>query len=182
MRTCRTWAGLAAAVLVMSGLALAGAGPATADQVWHQAVGRASAEAACPESSPTDLATGWTAWRGSWEQWANHGTGGFTCTRSIIWAVETPPASDIDVPAYPSGGCIRGGGGTYVDFNGGWYVDVNSPLYTDALCAGPASVTNDLVYAPAPYDAMTLCLDAFGRADNFSGPYGDGIYECNRYI
>lgn len=42
--------------------------------VWHQAVGRASADATCD-----------AGWSPSWAQWMNDGAGGYTCERVIDW-------------------------------------------------------------------------------------------------
>lgn len=41
---------------------------------WHQAVGRASADATCEEG-----------WSRSWAQWTRGGAGGYTCERVIDW-------------------------------------------------------------------------------------------------
>ena len=60
MRKRRVLAAAGAAVLVTGGSSLAGALPASADQVWHQSVGRASATASCSMSSADDLAAGWS--------------------------------------------------------------------------------------------------------------------------
>lgn len=49
---------------------------AGASLVWHQAVGRASADAVCEEG-----------WNPSWAEWMNGNTGGFTCERVIDWGV-----------------------------------------------------------------------------------------------
>ena len=84
---------LAALVLVGGTLvAVAGAGPASADEVWYQSVGRASAEAPCPVSTGTELEAGWTQWGPSWAQWGNQGRGGFVCDRQITWAITPTPA------------------------------------------------------------------------------------------
>lgn len=64
----------------------------TPAQVWTQSFGRESATAPCVV--PTELDIPWQsnwnpnekAWTPTWEQWANGGKGGWTCTRSITWA------------------------------------------------------------------------------------------------
>ncbi len=68
---------------------LLSASPASADQVWYQSTGRASADATCQKSSTTDLAAGWTQWTPSWAKWVNNNTGGFVCNRQITWAFDS---------------------------------------------------------------------------------------------
>lgn len=54
--------------------------------VWHQSVGRESAEATCPEG-----------WSGSWAQWRNEGTGGFTCQRDVAWGKQALKVTGLTV-------------------------------------------------------------------------------------
>jgi len=67
--------------------------PATPNQVWVQSFQRPSADAPCiaPASLDIALQEGWNpadlAWTPTWEQWPNNGQGGWTCTRSITWAL-----------------------------------------------------------------------------------------------
>jgi hypothetical protein len=75
-----------AALVLVGGTLVVVAGSASADEVWYQSVGRASAEAPCPVSTGTELAAGWTQWSPSWAQWGNQGKGGFVCDRQITWA------------------------------------------------------------------------------------------------
>ncbi len=82
--------------LVMVAGAVVGGGSATADSVWVQSYERSSETAQC-ESPPgeTPWQASWgtdSSWKPAWEQWANDGKGGWTCTRSITWA-RTPAAS-----------------------------------------------------------------------------------------
>jgi hypothetical protein len=96
------------------------ASPAAANKVWYQSVGRASATAACEESTTTELAQGWTNWAPSWAKWVNGGNGGFVCNRHITWAYDTPPVS-CAAGAGAANTCVLGatgpGGGIvfYVD-------------------------------------------------------------------
>lgn len=120
----RVLAAAGAAVLVTGGLSLAGALPASANQVWHQSVGRASATSACSMSSADDLAAGWSQWGATWEQWANSGKGGFTCTRSITWANDSPTCTEIDVNSF-----------VLVDPSG--FIPVGTPYYGDGTCTPP---------------------------------------------
>lgn len=65
-------AGQAGYLYTVTVASLAAAGPDLT--VWHQAVGRPSAQAACP-----------SGYGGSWAQWPNEGTGGWVCVREV-WA------------------------------------------------------------------------------------------------
>jgi len=60
------------AVVITSAAALAMAAPASANQVWVQSVGRASATAPCP--------AGYTP---SWDTWPNNHTGGYVCIKFV---------------------------------------------------------------------------------------------------
>ena len=92
--------------LVMVAGAVVGGGSATADSVWVQSYERSSQTAEC-ESQPgeTPWQASWgtdSSWKPTWEQWANDGKGGWTCTRSITWA--RTPASSSSAPASSSPG------------------------------------------------------------------------------
>ena len=97
----RTVIALTAATLAAgAGLALAAPAAAfpapnvllTPAQQWVQAFERPSADSPCIPPAWLDIP--WQAdwpveenvWTPSWEEWANDGTGGFTCTRTITWA------------------------------------------------------------------------------------------------
>ena len=102
--------------LVMVAGAVVGGGSATADSVWVQSYERSSETAQC-ESPPGE--TPWQAsfgpdssWTPTWEQWANDGKGGWTCTRSITWA-RTPATSSSggsSARSYALGDIGPGGG------------------------------------------------------------------------
>ena len=84
-----------AALLALSATAF-GTNAATADSVQVQSYQRGSATEAChaqPGETPWQASWGVdSSWSPSWEQWANGGEGGWTCTRSITWA-RTPVAA-----------------------------------------------------------------------------------------
>ena len=69
---------------------LFGGNVASAESVWYQSYGRASQTEACTaQVGETPWQASWgtdSSWKPSWEQWANAGKGGWTCTRSIVWA------------------------------------------------------------------------------------------------
>jgi hypothetical protein len=168
-----------AAVVIASGLAMAGASPASADQVWHQSVGRASADAACPTSDPADLATGWTQWAASWEKWANDSKGGYVCSRAITWAKDTPPPS-VEVAL----GCtqiqVLPATLAWADFGSGYYLPIESPLFADSACSesiGPSGAP--AVYATSAEQADARC-DASLPGTVAGTPPGlaENIYVC----
>jgi len=103
--------------VVAAGLALTPA--ASADSVWYQSYQRASQSEVCAaQTGETPWQASWGAdssWHPSWEQWANKGTGGWTCGRSITWANDSSCAA--------GGPCVRGdigpGGGLVFLISGG---------------------------------------------------------------
>ena len=183
MRITRLLAKTTAAALLVSGMSLAGAGSASADQIWHQSIGRASATESCAASSAADTAAGWSPWAASWDRWPNADRGGFVCNRSITWA--------HDSRSYPSAGCLylmtlgtnmyenfRVGTNMYVDFQGGWVLP-SAPVYSDSSCTQLSVYTLELlVYAPGDYDPVSLCAEAFGPAYTFTTVRATNIYQC----
>ena len=99
--------------LVMVAGAVLGGGSATADSVWVQSYERSSQTAECEtQAGETPWQASWgtdSSWKPAWEQWANNGTGGWTCTRSITWA-RTPASSSSSAPSYALGDIGPGGG------------------------------------------------------------------------
>lgn len=131
--------------------------PASANEVWYQSIGRASAEATCPKLTADDLATGWTQWDASWKQWPNNNQGGFVCNREITWAFSQPPVSP-----FPSARCVPFNL-HYLNFEGGYFLDYpdedSLTVWSDSDCTTVSSLeTNVLyIYAPAGFDALQLC-------------------------
>lgn len=101
-----------AALLVLAATVF-GASSASADSIQVQSYQRVSAAEECgsqPDETPWQESWGTdSSWKPSWEQWANAGEGGWTCTRSITWA-ETPVASGSSNVAYRVGDIGPGGG------------------------------------------------------------------------
>ena len=99
--------------LVMVAGAVVGGGSATADSVWVQSYERSSQTAECESPSwETPWQASWgtdSSWKPTWEQWANDGKGGWTCTRSITWA-RTPASSGSSARSYALGDIGPGGG------------------------------------------------------------------------
>lgn len=184
--------GLAAAattsVMVLTCGAVVGAAPASASTTWIQSVQRPSQDAACPVSSGPAPQSGWvvTDWTKSWEQWANGGRGGWTCTRTIIWGKgsgggdRTPPP--LPEGNYPPGvGCVsENGSDGYIDFLGGFYLEAGAPVWFNASCTNEDGVTysNPRIYAPAGYDAQALCQE-FANLPYANGPYGQDTWDCD---
>ena len=96
-------------VVAMAASMLVGTNIASADQVQVQSYQRASQTAACtaqPGETPWQASWGPdSSWSPSWEQWANDGTGGWVCTRSITWA-----RSESSTRTYALGDIGPGGG------------------------------------------------------------------------
>jgi len=106
---------VASSALVMVAGAVFGGGSAAAEQ-WVQSYERGSETEEC-ESQPweTPWQASWgtdSSWKPAWEQWANDGKGGWTCTRSITWA-RTPASSSSSgssARSYALGDVGPGGG------------------------------------------------------------------------
>ena len=81
--------------------------------MWHQSYQRGSQSEECvAQPGETPWQTSWgtdSSWKPSWEQWANGGEGGWTCTRSITWA-RTPASSGSSARSYALGDVGPGGG------------------------------------------------------------------------
>jgi hypothetical protein len=107
---------------VLAGMLL-GARVAAADSVWVQSYERSSQSQACVgQAGETPWQTSWgtdSSWTPSWEQWANGGKGGWTCTRSIAWARD----SSSSLSCATGGTCVLGdigpGGGLVFLISGG---------------------------------------------------------------
>ena len=152
---------------------------ASADQIWYQGVGRATAQAACPTNTAADTEAGWTEWTASWEDWPNHGAGGYVCTRQNTWAQESTGED-----GYPSAGCVPTTtlGGPYLDFLGGWSLPTGTAGFNDRDCANisPEFAQFNLVFAPSGAEqASALCQHAFGVSNTFrTTTWGPSLYGC----
>ena len=169
-------------VLMIIAGTLFGATVASADSVQTQSYQRASQTEACvAQVGETPWQANWgtdATWKPSWEQWANKGTGGWTCTRSIVWA--------RSAPAHPSAGCIDlSVYSASINFQSGWFLAGSAPAYSNSTCSVRAgSLGNNVVYAPVGYDATTLCLEAFGVLPNANVRklVGSDVYACDVVI
>ena len=183
--TVRKWLATAAAsVVVIGGVMVAGAAPASADETWTQSFQRSGPTAPCEAPRALDIVwqDGWTGspdWTPTWEQWPNAGEGGWTCTRSITWAHSAPPP-----PLFPAGNCVDVQSSTYYgQFNGGFSLDRSATVYADADCTVDANTTwvYYMVYAPAGFDAESLCLEAWGSADTLVN-FGRDVWGCTSSV
>jgi hypothetical protein len=110
--------GFSTVLLVIAGC-LFGANAASADSVWVQSYQRASSSEACvAQMGETPWQASWgtdSSWKPTWEQWANKGTGGWTCTRSITWARDSAARTYALGDIGPGGGLVFliSGGLTY---------------------------------------------------------------------
>jgi hypothetical protein len=97
------------ALVVVAGL-LFGARVASADSVWVQSYERSSQTQSCVgQQGETPWQAAWgtdSSWKPSWEQWANNGAGGWTCTRSITWARDSTARTYGLGDIGPGGGLI----------------------------------------------------------------------------
>lgn len=167
-----------AAVALVGAASIAAAPAASADQTWHQGIGRASADAVCPTTSEEEADAGWSEWQASWDQWPNSDAGGFVCSRSNTWLHESTEDGPID---YPKGACVRMVN-TWVNFKGGWSLPVGSPWYNSSSCTKKTGYTSKvLVYAPAGSALATrLCLEAFHIASKVTPTTAnEGAYWCD---
>ena len=107
------------AALLILHITVFGANSATADSIQYQSYQRGSQSEACAaQSGETPWQASWgvdPSWKPTWEQWANGGTGGWTCTRSITWA------RDSAAPTCPLGDIGPGGGLVFLCFGGKTY-------------------------------------------------------------
>ena len=155
----------------------------SADEIWYQSVGRASATATCQDSSSSDLATGWTVWRPIWEQWMNRGAGGFTCSRALTWAKSSPATGG----GGGGGGVVAckqirsSGGALYVaNFGVETLRALGSTQYSNSGCTATSGTTViDLIYASTAGTATTICT-AFNNTYSIVLVTGlTDVYSCS---
>ncbi len=115
---------------------LVGANAASADSVQVQSYQRASQSAACTaQLGETPWLASWgddSSWHPSWEQWANGGAGGWTCTRSITWAYDNAAPLSLGCRADNSCelGSIGPGGGLVFLIDNGVYYEMAPKTWT----------------------------------------------------
>ena len=191
--------------LVMVAGAVLGGGSATADSVWVQSYERSSQTAECEtQAGETPWQASWgtdSSWKPTWEQWANNGTGGWTCTRSITWA-RTPASSGSSARSYalgdigPGGGLVFliSGGLTYEmapktwsggasDPNIAWCDDTSTDITGaagTAIGTGSANTTDMLAACTSGAAVSARAYTGGGQTDWFL-PSKDQLNEMYRY-
>jgi hypothetical protein len=195
------YSGLASVMLVSA--AVLGANVATADSIQHQSYQRTSQTEACTsQPGETPWQAGWGAdssWKPSWEQWANGGKGGWTCTRSITWA-KTSVAGGSSTGAYGLGD-IGPGGGLIFLISGGltyemapktwsgsssddtptltWCSDTTSILTgANGLAVGTGSANTTAMQSPACTSGAAVSARAY-RGGGFSDWFLPSTDELN---
>lgn len=171
-RPTRPWrhltAALSALLMIVSGLVTINA--AQADSVQVESYQRASQSEQCsaqPWQTPWQASWGPDAsWGPSWEQWANAGSGGWTCTRQIVWARSTTYGiGDVG----PGGGLVflLAGGLTYemapkawgtagaVDPAMAWCSDTTNSVPTSTAIGAGRANTSAMLTSAAPFTACT---------------------------
>jgi hypothetical protein len=132
------------AALVAAG-SLAAAKVASADSIQVQSYQRASQSEACAaQPGETAWQASWgseSSWTPTWEQWANGGKGGWTCTRSITWAKSPVPVSS-------GGGGSASASPVPVSSGGGGSASASPPVgqCLGAYCVGDIGPGGGLVF------------------------------------
>ena len=166
----KTFLATLSVLVVVAGM-LFGANVASADSVQYQSYQRASQSEACTaQVGETPWQSSWGAdssWSPSYEMWANNGTGGWTCGRSMTWARTPVAASSGGGSVTYALGDIGPGGGLVFLISGGltyemapktwganettgiaWCSDTTNSVSTnDAIGTGSANTTAMLTTA-----------------------------------
>jgi len=183
IHTRRIMMTLSSLALVAAGLMLAPS--ASADSVQVQSYQRATQSQTCatqPGETPWQAAWGAdSSWHPTWEQWANGGTGGWTCTRSISWARGTTLTS--------SGlGCTQiqqaPAAGLWVDFGSGYVAPPLHQTFADQGCSitwGGGLANYAVVWAADRGTGASMCA-TYDSTDSQSSADHDyispNIYMC----
>jgi len=168
---------MAVIALVMFGLVAAPA--ASADSIWVQSYQRASQADLCPHlTDETQWQSQWgtdSSWHPAYEQWANGGKGGWTCTRSITWAHDSASAGTYI-------GCVHAGDSpytAYVEFGSQPFLAAGARLFRDSSCNNAIVNVSTLVafvYAPDSTIAGEVC--AFASLGNRAYSFAPSLWTC----
>ena len=176
------------AVLILSGSVLVAQG-ASADSVWVQSYERSSqAEVCAGQPGETVWQESWSSdssWSSSWEQWANGGNGGWTCSREITWArtPSEPSAITTPAPAPSVAGCVMftNFGTRSVDFGGTNFLPAGAIIYTNTTCnvVELGGTAFPLAYAISSAAANAICSTQVpGTVARTAAWTGTNIYYC----
>ena len=176
---------VATASLVATG-ALFLASAASADEIQVQSYQRSGESEVCaaqPNETPWQASWGDdSSWHPSWEQWANNGEGGWTCTRSIVWA-KSPAAAQA--PSVSTAGCTTLYGfdpDKSLDFLGGNFLPAGTFAFTDGTCTTQwNAMTFPMVYAGSLAAASAVCAANVPLTPTAVSPYWAhlNIYYCS---
>ncbi len=164
-------------LLLISG-ALIGASAASADQVQVQSYQRATQGQACsaqPGETPWQASWGSdSSWTPSWEQWANGGKGGWTCTRSITWA------HDESTPVIQ---CTQESQSSYVLLDPSGFIPFDAQTYYNATCTDPGYIAGNQPYGYAftsngPDAATAICRTGNSLAYLIALLVDGNLYFC----
>ena len=171
--------------LFMAVGALASANSVQADSVWVQSYERSSQTQECvAQSWETPWQASWgsdSSWKPSWEHWANGGTGGWTCTRSIVWARSegvTYRLGDIG----PGGGLVFliAGGLTYEMAPKNWAGDPQNPDQTAQTCNSDTAIpeaTGTAIGTGAANTAAIVAKCTSGASNDAAAYRGGGFTD-----
>lgn len=169
-----------AALVVIAGGSTVLAAPASADQVWHQSVGRASAEAVCPASDSADVAAGWSEWTASWEQWPNDGAGGYVCSRVITWAKDTrPPGIGSECVLVTPSAVSGNGEDNYWLYTGEDPLPPTATGYVDATCTiGSGDPANAWSFLYSDSGTAAALCQSLASLDGRQWTYQPRLWVC----
>lgn len=185
-----------ASVLAISTTVL-GATESSADLIKYESYQRASQSEVCaPQAGETPWLPTWgsdPSWKPSWEQWANGGAGGWTCTRSITWARDGAPADP-----YPVGSVGPGGGLVFLIDNGVHYemapkawsgpnsldtpysawcdIDYSNIAGAEGIAIGTGSANTTAMQSPACASGAGVSARAY-RGGGYSDWFLPSLYE-----
>lgn len=100
------------------------------------------------------------------------------CTSLLPAYIEYVPP--VTAPSTPSIGCVQVTNiPSSIDFGGGYWLTGNVTFYQSADCTiTPGVAVWNLVYAPAPFDALTLC-NLNGTFSSAVNPgFMNNVYQC----
>jgi hypothetical protein len=160
LRARRVLITLSSLTAVAAGLALAP--PASADSVQVQSYQRANQSEACSaQQGETPWEAAWGAdasWTPSWERWANNGTGGWVCSRSITWAHDDA-TQDTHVGCVKAQSSPPGFYNVWMDFGSRPFLPAGAMVFDNADCTGDgiSPTVGAFVYTPTETEADGLC-------------------------
>jgi hypothetical protein len=97
--------------------------------------------------------------------------------KNLLPADSGTPVTPIPVPSV---GCTAYYFSQYMDFGGGYFLPAGSTVYQLNSCTTPVGTSSTArVYAPAGFDALTLCKLNGSFSSATPPPFSYGVYDCN---